>query len=259
MDILKEIEEFYFGFEGQKGVLGKSFLGKPVYLFTVQKTCRPKVIIQYSIHAREYITAYLALKHIERFENEGKVGTVYFIPMLNPDGVEIALNGKPLYKANARGVDLNVNFDAHWGTGEKNKTQRGDENYIGEKPFSEKETKLLRDFTLSVKPDATISYHAKGEEIYWEFNQDKAFLQRDFDFANRVALETGYTVKLTPNSAGGYKDWCIEKLKIPALTIEVGSDELSHPIGKEWLDQIYLKNERVPEVVTEYLTGEICK
>ena len=57
-----------------------------------------------------------------------------------------------------------------------------------------------------------------------------------------------------------YNRQLIETLNAGETTFEeVGLDELSHPIGKEWLDQIYLKNERVPEVVTEYLTGEICK
>ena len=68
--------------------------------------------------------------------------------MVNIDGVEIAINNKPLYKANANGVDLNVNFDAKWGSGESNLTTINDENYIGKHPFSESETKALRDFTL---------------------------------------------------------------------------------------------------------------
>lgn len=258
MDILRKVKNFYFNFDGEKSILGKSCLGKPIYLFTIKKTENPKVIFQYSIHAREYITSYLALKHIDRFCKFGKFGTAYFLPMVNPDGVKIVLNGNPLYKANGRGVDLNVNFDARWGTGAKNQTTKGDENYIGENPFSEKETTILRNFTLSVMPDATISYHSKGEEIYWEFYQDKEYLERDFNFAKLVSRITGYAIKSTPNSAGGYKDWCIEKLKIPALTIEVGSDELSHPIGLDNFHGIYQKNKCVPERVTKYLWENLC-
>ena len=91
----------------------------------------------------------------------------------------------------------------------------------------------------------TVSYHCKGEEIYYEFYQCQKDLIRDRVLAKKVAKVTGYALKSTPNSAGGYKDWCIEKLKIPALTIEVASDNLVHPILKRHLRSIYKKNKRV--------------
>ena len=69
--------------------------------------------------------------------------------------------------------------------------------------------------------------------------------------AKEVSFVTGYPLVTATSSAGGYKDWCIEKLEIPSLTIEVGGDELSHPIGKEHLDKIYEKNKKVPYAVTE--------
>ena len=109
------------------------------------------------------------VKQIKEFEKHGKKGCVYFIPLVNPDGVEIVEKGKPLYKANAREVDLNVNFDADWGKGKYNQKFKGDANFIGEKPFSEPETIALKEFTLKVKPDMTFSYHSKGEEIYYSF------------------------------------------------------------------------------------------
>ena len=63
--------------------------------------------------------------------------------------------------------------------------------------------------------------------------------------AKTLAEVTGYTIKSTPNSAGGYKDWCIKTLKIPAFTIEVGSDKLAHPIRYNHLEEIYQKNKKV--------------
>ena len=181
------------------------------------------------------------------------------LTMLNPDGVKICLKENPLYKANARGVDLNVNFDARYGSGEKNVFCKASENYVGEHAFSEPESIAIRDFTLKVMPDATISYHSKGQEIYYEFFQDEFSRKRDCALAEKVAKVTGYAIKSTPNSAGGYKDWCIEKLKIPALTIEVGNDDLTHPIGEEHLVQIYKQNKKVIKVVTDYLTEIKCK
>ncbi len=257
MDILSLNKKFFKSFKGQKIVIGKSYFGHPILCYGVQKSPYPKAIIQASIHAREYITGYLTLKLIKDFYKKGKFGSVYFIPILNPDGVKIALYNDKLYKANGRGVDLNVNFDAGWSTGSQNVKHVASENYIGEMPFSEPETCAIRDFTLKIKPDYTISYHSKGEEIYYEFFQKDISL--DLEFANAISNLTGYQIKKTPNSAGGYKDWCIQKLGILALTIEVGEDRLSHPIKKGHLRKIYKKNKGIIEVSNTFFMERKCK
>ena len=257
MGALSCLYKFYKNYDGKKGIIGVSTQGRIIPYFLVEKTAFPTIIIQYSIHAREYITTYLALKQIKEFNKRASFGRVFFIPMLNPDGVNIATSISPLYKANARGVDLNVNFDAMWGKGKQNVFYKGSQNYVGPYPFSEIESVALRDFTLRVKPQMTISYHSKGEEIYFEFNQVKNY-NRDKFLADIVASVTGYQVKRTVGSVGGYKDWCIQKLKIPALTIEVGNDKLSHPIKRCKLGKIYKQNANVVSSLIQGL-DEICK
>lgn len=253
MTVLDTVAEFYRGWKEEKGYIGLSENGVPIPYFACEKTETPTVIFQYGIHAREYITCYLALMQAEDFLRWGKVGKVYFIPAVNPDGIAECIFGDGKLKANARGVDLNVNFDARWGTGEHNRTVSGSENYIGTHPFSESETAALRDFTLKVRPDATVSYHSKGEEIYWEFFQSGELRARTLALAERVSAVTGYPIKSAGVSAGGYKDWCAEKLRIPAITLEVGEDRLFHPIGKEHAGRIFGKNAGVVDAVTEYL------
>ena len=252
MDILSKVNTFYKNFEGNKGVIGFSVQGRPIYYFEIKKSVRPTLIVQCAIHAREHITTRLCLKLINDFNKYGKRGTVYFIPLTNPDGVNIATNFNPLYKANARGVDLNVNFDARWGTGKSNVRVFGAENCIGEYPFSEPESRAIRDFTLDILPNATISYHSKGEEIYYGFLGSENNL-RDKIIAQKIGCVTGYKVKTTPLSAGGYKDWCVCHLKIPSFTIEVGRDELNHPLKGNALKDVYQKNKRVITVLTENL------
>lgn len=259
MDVLSELESYYKSFVGEKFIIGKSFFSRPIYCFKVSATPMPVLIFQYAIHGREYITTLLAIEQVKDFVLTKKTGTVYFIPALNPDGIDIAQSQNPLYKANGRGVDLNVNFDARWGTGAKNTRVSGSENYIGPYPFSEPETLALKNFTLSVMPNATVSYHSKGEEIYWRFFQKGESLASHLAFAKAIANATGYAIKETPFSAGGYKDWCVEELNIPALTIEVGNDGLSHPIKKESLGEIYLKNRTVVHVATEFFWEKLCK
>ena len=251
MGIYKKLKNFYKKYQGEKGVIGFSEKSRPLYYFCVKKSDFPVVIVQYAIHAREYITTLLALKQIKHFERVGKKGCVYFIPAVNPDGIYICEKHNPLYKANANGVDLNVNFDAKWGTGKNNVFIKSASDFVGECPFSEAETRALRAFTLLKQPKSTISYHSKGEEIYWEFFQTGKRRNKDKRLAELLSKETGYKLKSTPFSAGGYKDWCIEKLLISAFTIEVGKDKYCHPLNKSKLKQIYKKNKNVIKVITE--------
>lgn len=248
MNVIDKVENFYESFNGKKGIIGCSEKCFPIRYFNLGSG-RPKVIISGAIHAREYVTALTVLRFIEDFDEES--GNFFFVPLVNPDGVKTCLNGKPMYKANANGVDLNVNFDARWGTGIKNVRHKADENYIGEYPFSESETVSLRDFTLLVNPDITLSFHTKGEEIYYEFFQQGEDLAIAYRLATAAAKASGYVAKKIVGSAGGYKDWCIEKLKIPSLTIEAGSDDLSHPIDESYADEIYKKVRNLPKAVAD--------
>lgn len=220
--IYDEVKDFYGSYLGKKCVIGYSFQGKEIYAFHVGDGFGRQFIAVYAVHAREWITARLALKHIKKGV---KRGGGWIIPLLNPDGARISQTSLPLWKANARGVDLNCNFDADWGSGRLNTRERGSENCIGDKPFSESETAALRDFTYKVRPFVTLSFHTKGEEIYWEF-----LGKGDIRGAEILHEITGYRAVRIYGSAGGYKDWCIQKLKIPAYTVECGSDGLKHPI-----------------------------
>ena len=246
MDTYTRASAFYQKANTEKRIYGKSLFGRELYAVKIGSG-RPLGIATYGLHAREYITAELAFL---QYATGVKTGSLWLLPLTNPDGALLSELGFDsavgsgferflsafsteqlrLWKANGRGVDLNVNFDADWGTGKCNVNVAGGENYIGAFPFSEPETLALKRFTLALSPDYTLSFHTKGEELYWRYFQSGAFLSRD----NRLALElsalTGYPVKEAVGSVGGYKDWCIKRLKIPAFTLEVGKDCLNHPL-----------------------------
>lgn len=84
---------------------------------------------------------------------------LYIIPNINPDGV-IDPGYRP-GRVNARGVDLNRNWDCNW---------RPDAEWDGQPisggttPFSEPETLAVRDFLLEVKPAAVIFYEARAAD-----------------------------------------------------------------------------------------------
>ena len=199
---------------------------------------------------------------------EIKNGGIYFIFSANPDGAKIALDGiehipnqttkkflllanKGLdfshYKANVNLVDLNTNFDADWGTGSQNLFEPSPANFVGFYPNSEREVQNLINFTKKVRPRLTLSYHAKGEVIFYGFaGQSPEEQKRDYEIGNQFSKATGYKLIQTKNSSGGYKDWCVQKLKIPAYTIEVGNDKLSHPLTNRHLPKIFKQNKDLP-------------
>lgn len=250
MNVYEEVTAFYQSFRGEKKIVGKSVAGRNLYAMRLGNP--PYSISQYAIHGREWVTALLALEHIRR---GGLRHGVWFLPLMNPDGAllsEVGQRSVPekflkdlppssdysLWKANLRGVDLNVNFDARWGTGAKNVFSPAPENYVGEAPFSEPETRALADFTREIAPLSTVSWHTKGEVIYWEFHQTPRKRLRDKKLALVLSESTGYPLATAKGSAGGYKDWCIAKLGIPAFTVEAGGEAFRHPLTRAALPGI---------------------
>lgn len=219
------------------------------------------------VHARENITCDLVCEmlDLELFDKIQNFN-VSVIIMANPDGVELSNFGLvsvpenerenllkinngdfdfSLWKANGRGVDINNNFDANFGTN-TSKTSFASSGYVGEFAESELETRALKNYINSKKTFFTISYHSKGEEIYYNFFQYGKRLERDKIIAEKFESSTGYVIKnVEKSSSGGLKDYCVDKLKIPSITIEVGSDDLAHPIKKENLKEIFEKHKNI--------------
>lgn len=264
-------------------IIGESVLKRPIYSVTFDFGEEKSVIIQGSIHAREHITCDLVVEMIfeisKNFEKYRKMKTpnLVFVPLSNPDGADLVLHGLEsvenlkvrkflrkinnnsldfsLFKANANGVDLNNNFDARWGTGKANVFFPAPHGYVGKRAMSEPCTKALEYLVKKVKPIFTISYHTKGEEIYYDFFCKKEHEKRDKKIAKIVARTLNYKLVSSQNSSsGGFKDWCIEKFNIPSVTIEVGSDKLEHPIGVCHLEKIFKRNKKILEKL-----GKIAK
>ena len=252
-------------------VVGYSLLSQPIYGAHVGSFDGRQAIVQCGIHAREYITSLLGAELLKYAADHPFGGGAYFVFNANPDGVRLVLDGPSFipcdamrdyilgvnggsdfsfYKANANLVDLNTNFDAYWGGGQANVRCPSPSNFIGYYPMSEREVRVLSDFTRAVSPFATLSYHTKGEVVYYGFEgQSPEDKEKDERIAFRLSAVTGYTPIETENSAGGYKDWCVDKLKIPAFTIEVAPSSATHPVGIEFLPELFEQNKNVLEAL----------
>lgn len=256
--------------------VGYSLLSQPIYGVHIGSYEGNQLLIEGAIHAREYITALLVVDLVKYLHSTAIDGGIYFIPMVNPDGVRLVLEGTSgircektadfltnvnggsndfsQWKADANAVDLNVNFDALWGGGSQNVFCPAPANFVGYYPNSEREVNNLINFTLKNQPNATISYHTKGEVIYYGFEVlSPEQTARDLNIAEAISQVTGYQVVKTANSTGGYSDWVSLNLGVPAFTIEVGSSDLNHPIGEDQLPLIFEQNKDVPLTVLNKL------
>lgn len=219
---------------GEFSVIGKSELGRDIVCTHCGGYRGRQIIITGGIHARECYTALVVLEQAKMFA-DGADGA-YFIPLVNPDGAAFFESGGCLgseylqsmlslrreWKANGKGVDLNCNFDANWGGGIGNTGAPSSHGYIGKSPASAAEVKAVCDFTLEVKPCFTVSYHCMGGELYWEYGQEGERYKREKRLATAIARRAHVKrVDGDLGSAGGYKDWCVLKLGIPAVTIEL--------------------------------------
>lgn len=265
------------------GSAGKSVLGRELYY--VRLGIGPnQVFYNGSHHALEWITTPLLTKFIENFSKAYVDGTnirgysprdiwnrssIYIMPMVNPDGVDLVLNGlsrsNPYYnelirwnkgstdfsqnwEANNHGVDLNHNYNALWQLSKDAEASYGvfgpgPTRYSGPSPESEPETKAVVSFTRSHNFRLVIAYHSQGEVIYWQFSNLTP--PESLPIGNQFSNVSGYTLAETSGitSYSGYKDWFIQDFRRPGYTIEVGRGRNPLPISQ--FDEIYNDNEEL--------------
>lgn len=265
------------------GVAGKSVLGKNLY--TLKLGNGPvEVFYNAAHHSLEWITSPMLMKYIENFAKAYTEGlpmhgydlrdiwlqtTIYIMPMVNPDGVDLVLQGlqrdNPFYdqliawnngrmnfgevwQANIRGVDLNHNYDASWQLSKQAEAEYGvhgpgPTRFSGQSPESEPESKAVADFTRTHNFRLVLAYHSQGEVIYWTYlNKTPPEARRIGEVFSQLsgyplAEATGIT------SYAGYKDWFIDKYQRPGFTIEVGLGTNPLPISQ--FAKIYRDNEEV--------------
>ena len=254
--------------------LGKSTCGRPIDSIRIGNEAEMVCFVG-AFHGMEWLTSLLLLKYAfevcEAVQQNRKVSDVLLppflqrrglliIPCINPDGVEISLHGSTSagcfrdlvwqaskgevarWQANARGVDLNHNFDAGWEELHRMEQQAGiccpgPTRYGGKCPESEVETRLLTHLCRTKNIRHALAFHSQGEEIYWNYGNETP---KNSELMARVmAVSSGYTLAQPQGLAvgGGFKDWFIQELHKPAFTIEVGMGQ--NPLPLSDLESIY--------------------
>lgn len=264
------------------GSAGRSVLGKDIPYVRVGRG-QKEVFYSAAIHANEWLTSIILLEFLHEYcnaiQNNSTIWgfsarrlfesvSIYIMPIVNPDGVDLVTgaispssttyqqaqeiaNSFPDvpfvegWKANIRGVDLNLQFPAGWQNARNIKYAQGfnrpaPRDFVGFGPLTEPESLAIYNFTLQHNFRLILAYHSQGEVIFWQFknyNPPGALF-----IGNQLAGVSGYTLEFTPfnSSFAGYKDWFIQNYNRPGYTIEVGLGV--NPLPLSQFDKIYTDN-----------------
>ncbi|XP_047516090.1 carboxypeptidase B-like isoform X1 [Pieris napi] len=180
----------------QQVTAGRSFQGRPIKYLKISSTnfedrSKSVIFVDATMHAREWITtpaaAYAIHKLVENRTDSELLDNFDWIimPVSNPDGYEYTHTNERFWRKTrsfnienlitfiCRGVDGNRNFDIHWGTVGSSDDICAD-NYAGSAPFSEIETRLVRD-VLNENLSRMILYitlHSYGSMILYPWGHD---------------------------------------------------------------------------------------
>lgn len=251
--------------------IGESVMEHKLYCLRIGSGKR-KLFINGAHHGLEYLTSAFIVKFIDEYAKSAEEGSELFgydtrallsrttlcaVPMVNPDGVDIAIHGidvtnpyhrklvsmvgihsfNKVWQSNANGVDINHNYNAGWRVTE---LRPSPSKYSGPYSESEPETKAVVDFVRKENFDMLMAFHSQGGEIYYDF--DGKAEARSMDLVNEFAEASGYIPSHPTGSAsfGGCKDWFIKEFGKAGFTIEIGHGK--NPLPTEFLETVYKEN-----------------
>ena len=267
---------------------GKSVCGRRIPLIKLGTGDR-RVLFSAAYHGNERITSSVLLLFVGRlcecFSSGERIGgrraedlldetTLYILPTVNPDGCDISLKGAEEagsfmasvkrisggnydgWSANARGVDINHNFDAGWDELHRLERKNGiygpsPRRYGGTHPESEPETAAVCELCRSIGFASAFAFHSQGEVIYWQYGKHR--VEGAAAKAVRMAELSGYALDAPVGLAvgGGFKDWFISEFSRPAFTVELGRG--TNPLSAAMTVPIY---EKIEEMLVYCLSVE---
>lgn len=233
----------------------------------------------------EYALAFYDTGHFNQMELSSMFNqvAVHFLPMTNPDGISISQFGidsirseelkasirdcyqwdteqgrttasleqyLTRWKANARGVDLNCNFDSDWASANGKAVRESYAGFKGHQPASEPESQALVAIADQYPWAGDLNYHSMGNILYWDATINNQ-TEQSRGLAESVSQVTGYPLN---NSLGraGYKDWMQSRTaSVPGVTIEMG--KVACPLPFSEFDGVWEQNKQVWVQAMDYL------
>ena len=278
-EYLQELCDHYpfFGVE----YIGETILGRRIPA-AVLGNGNTELLYLSGQHGSEWLTGLVLIRFLyelcEAFETGRKLygcDTRYIlsckrlivIPLLNIDGAELSLHGiekdNPLaerllrmnegstdftrWQANARGVDIDYNYDALWMEHKNSEQENGitggcAAKYSGTCPESEPETGAVAAYLRSHSFRSLLNLRTQGEQIRFSSLSSTPVGARTI--ASQMAAITGYKLTAPSGTAayGSLLEWFIEQYDRPAFQLECGKGHDPLPLEEE--ARIYLRVRR---------------
>ncbi|MBN2408700.1 MAG: zinc carboxypeptidase, partial [Candidatus Aminicenantes bacterium] len=148
-------------------------------------------------HAREWISVevpYLLARFLlENYASDPVVrravdlSEIWIVPLVNPDGLEYSIRFYRYWRKNRRlnpdgtyGVDLNRNYGYNWAYDDRGSSpEPASDVYRGEAPFSEPESRAVRDLFFQRDFQALVSYHSYSQVILYPWGFTTAPTDQD--------------------------------------------------------------------------------
>jgi carboxypeptidase T len=193
----------------------------------------------------------------ERYVNMLRTTKFFFVPIINVDGAALVeqhwdddrkiidkrKNQNPNNFGSCgyenSGVDLNRNYGVDWVHGTpKNRTELCSDFWSGDEPFSEPESRAMRDFIAAHKNEIkfVINCHTSGNEFIWPYNgrepndissRNPGYLAIFQDIAKNAPFPDGVmkgnSYEVIGDVMGGdADDYVMSTFGIPSVTSEMG-------------------------------------
>ncbi|XP_049877988.1 carboxypeptidase B-like [Pectinophora gossypiella] len=239
---------------------------------------KPVIVIDAAVHAREWITPPVALYIINQLVVDIVDSDLterldwIIIPLVNPDGYEYSIDEDRMWRKTRSlnhpgsfecpGVDGNRNFDHEWGTNE-NAGNPCTIVYEGPTPFSESETRVIRDAVQQQINRAAmyISLHSFGSMFLYAWGNNGSLPINGLSLhlagvrmaqaIDNVALEgadtyiVGNAAQVLYFTTGTSRDWT-RAVGVPlTYTLELPGYEYGFLVPSDYL----------PQIVTETWSG----
>lgn len=230
------------------------------------------------VHGRESVNPTVLIKMLKKYcadctKKKNHILHEYrlcVVPLLNPDGYEIALQGfetirnellrknaekcgvpPEQWRGNARTADINRNFPCQ-------SYRKQKENDF---PLSEAESRILVRIFERERSIGYLDFHSRGKEVYWYRGaMDREYNARQKKIASCLAKACGYAVgkkeQEMPDvtSGGNTVQYYAQQYKMPAITVETIEEEAIFPLSEKWLPITYQEIKELPLLYLKYMS-----